>query len=48
LSNPALEAYEARTDLHGYGDNGLLLFALQLYFKLTAVSRSWMVGAADV
>lgn len=34
VANAALDSYRGRSDLHPYGDNGLLLFALQLYFKL--------------
>lgn len=31
---PALAAYAAREDLHSYGSNGLMLFALQLQLRL--------------
>lgn len=50
MGNLALDAYAGRTDLQHYGSNGLLLFAIQLYFKIEdidPVAASALTDGAD-
>lgn len=46
-SSPALNTYQARTDLDRYGDNGLLLFALQMGLAIEDIDTVASVALTD-
>lgn len=47
LSSPALNTYHARTDLGRYGDNGLLLFALQMGLAIEDIDTVAALALTD-
>lgn len=47
MTSPALSTYQSRTDLSRYGDNGLLLFALQLGLAIEDIDSVAAIALTD-